>query len=74
MLKRMSAVDMNALALALLRPKSSLEICSERLLMLFRAIRSGARGFALMDAVRKGTLIAELETKVAEDKEYWVGV
>ena len=71
LLKYLSVEDMNALVLAILRPEGSLEIDSQRILMLFRAIRGGARGFASMDAVQRSAVIADLETKVAGDEKYW---
>ena len=64
---------MNALVLALLRPQGRLEIKGLRLLMLFSAIRGGASGFVSMDAVEKSAVIAQLETKVADDEEHWTG-
>jgi hypothetical protein len=64
---------MNALVLALLRPQGRLKINSFRLSMLFRAIRGGASGFVSMDASQKAEVIAELGTKVVEDREYWAG-
>jgi hypothetical protein len=71
LLKYLNVEDMNALVLALLRPEGRLVIDSERLLMLFRAIRGGANGFASMDAVQRSSVIADLETKVAGDEKYW---
>jgi len=71
LLKNLSAEDMDALVLTLLRPRGRLEITSPRLLMLFRAIRGGASGFVSMDAVQKAAVIAELGNKVVEDREYW---
>ena len=64
---------MNALVLALLRPQGKLEITSQRLLMLFRAIRGGANGFVTMKTAQKDAVIAELQAKVTEDKEHWGG-
>jgi hypothetical protein len=71
LLKYLSVEDMNALVLAVLRPEERLEIDSQRLMMLFRAIRGGASGFASMDAVQRSFVIADLETKVAGDEKYW---
>jgi len=73
LLKNLRVEDMDALVLALLRPKGRLEINILRLLMLFRAIRGGASGFSDMDADQRTAVIAELEGKVAGDKEYWAG-
>ena len=64
---------MNALVLTLLRPQGKLEITSQRLLMLFRAIRGGASGFVSMDTVQKDAVIAKLQSKITEDKEHWGG-
>jgi len=72
LLKNLRVENLNALALALLRPKGRLEIDVLKLLMLFRAIRGGASGFSDMDADQRTAVIAELDRKVAGDKEYWV--
>jgi hypothetical protein len=63
--------DMSALVLALLRPEGRLEITSQRLLMLFRAVRGGTSGFVDMHAIQRNSVIADLETKVAGDEKYW---
>lgn len=66
LLKNLSVEDMNALLLAFVRPRGRLEISSPRLLMLFRAIRGGARGFVSMGAVQKAAVMGELGTKVVK--------
>ena len=60
LLKNVSVENMNDLVLALLLPQGRLEITSQRLLMLFRAIRDSASGFVSMDAIQKNAAIAEL--------------
>ena len=57
LLQCISAEDMNALSLVLLRHQGKLEIDVEKLLMLLRAIQGGASGFAAMDAVLHATLL-----------------
>lgn len=73
LLRNLETEDLNSLALATLCPKGEMEITSQGLLVLFRALLGDAGGFVAMNTVQRAAVIKELETRVDEDKKYWAG-